>query len=159
MKRLVTIIYLSFMAVSISFCNHFSSVNNETASYRSATDTELAEFISKIKAVDNHAHPNTIEADDKGSDALPLDGLGVIELPARLRPESPDWIAALKAMYGFSGTVLNEKAMKEAEKAAKKEKEALEKKQKEAEKAAKKEREELEKKQKEAAKKNTAKGQ
>ena len=63
--------------------------------------------------MDNHAHPNTIDPDDKGSDALPLDGLGTIELPARVRPESKTWIDAGKALYGFTGTELNEKAMKD----------------------------------------------
>src|SRR5204863_7904660 len=80
---------------------------------QSAPDTELAEFINKIKAVDNHAHPNTIDPDDKGSDALPLDGLGAIELPARVRPESKTWLDASKALYGFTSDELNKKAMKD----------------------------------------------
>src|SRR6267378_2622501 len=111
MKKLVTIISFACMTTSMQSCNHSRSANEETISNQSTTDTELAEFISKIKAVDNHAHPNTINPDDKGSDALPLDGLGAIELPARLRPESPDWIAALKALYGFTGTNLNDSSI------------------------------------------------
>ena len=84
----------------------------EKNSYQSANDTALAEFINKIKAVDNHAHANTIDPDDKGSDALPLDGLGNIQLPARVRPESQTWIDAATALYGFTDTVLNEKSIK-----------------------------------------------
>ena len=96
----------------MSSCNHSSPASKETTSYQSASDTELAEFISKIKAVDNHVHPNTIDPNDKSSDALPLDGLGAIELPVRVRPESQTWIDASKALYRFTGTELNEKTMK-----------------------------------------------
>ena len=112
MKMLVTIISFAFMTIYMSSCNLSPSANKETTSYQSASDTELAEFINKIKAVDNHAHPNTIDPDDKGSDALPLDGLGAIELPARVRPESKTWLDASLALYGFKGAELNEKAMK-----------------------------------------------
>jgi uncharacterized protein len=112
MKIIVTFIFFAFMAIYMSSCNQSPSVNNEPTSYQSATDTGLSEFIGKIKAVDNHAHPNTIDQDDKGSDALPLDELGNIELPARVRPESQIWLEAGKALYGFTGTELNEKSMK-----------------------------------------------
>ena len=112
MKKLVKIISYACLTVYISSCNQSPSANEETISDYSATDTDLAEFISKIKAVDNHAHPTTINPDDKGFDALPLDGLGNIELPARVRPESQEWLAACKGVYGFTGTELNEKAMK-----------------------------------------------
>ncbi|MFI5153108.1 MAG: amidohydrolase family protein [Chitinophagales bacterium] len=71
------------------------------------------EFIGGIKAVDNHAHPNSIDPADKGSDALPLDGLGNIELPARVRPESPIWLDAARAVYGFSAALLVEKTRKD----------------------------------------------
>src|ERR1700730_1478766 len=118
MKIIVTFIFFAFMAIYMSSCNHSPSVNNEPTSYQSATDTGLYEFISKIKAVDNHAHPNTIDQDDKGSDALPLDGLGNIELPARVRPESQIWLEAGKALYGFTGTDLDEKTMKDLMNAA-----------------------------------------
>ena len=106
MKKLFTIISFFFVATYVSSCNQAGSANKD------ANDKELTEFINKIKAVDNHAHPNTIEAEDKNSDALPLDGLGNIELPARVRPESPDWLASYKAVYGFKGAELNEKEMK-----------------------------------------------
>ena len=111
MKVLFTIISFVCITLYITSCNQPLSAN-DTATSQSATDTELAEFISRIKAVDNHAHPNTIDSDDKGSDALPLDGLGAIGLPARVRPESKTWLDAGKALYGFTGTELNEKAMK-----------------------------------------------
>lgn len=113
MKKLVTIISVEVMAICMLSCHHPSSDSKQTTSYQLLADTELAEFISSIKAVDNHAHPNTTIPDDKGSDALPLDGLGAIELPARVRPESQAWIDASHALYGFKGAVLDEKAMKD----------------------------------------------
>ena len=114
MKIPIAIISIAFLIVCMSSsCNQPGSANEETSSFQSTTDTSLAAFISQIKAVDNHAHANTIDADDKGSDALPLDGLGNIELPARVRPESQTWVDAAKALYGFTGNELNEKAMKD----------------------------------------------
>ena len=98
MKKLITIISFACITVYMQSCNLSPSPNKETTSNQSATDTELAEFISKIKAVDNHAHPTTINPDDKGFDALPLDALFPFELPARVRPESQSWHAASKAV-------------------------------------------------------------
>ena len=79
MKKLITIIAFA----CILSCNQSGTTNTKTTSSQSEVDTELAAYINHIKAVDNHAHPNTIDPNDKGSDALPLDGLGAIELPAR----------------------------------------------------------------------------
>src|ERR1041385_4271419 len=104
MKKLFSIVSVFFMMIYLSSCDQTGSANSSNDQSK-----ELAEFINNIKAVDNHAHPNTIEPGDKGSDALPLDGLGDIELPARLHPESSDWLAAYKAVYGFKGDSLNEK--------------------------------------------------
>src|SRR5258706_15463482 len=112
MKMPVTIISFAFMIIYMSSCRHSPSANKETTSYQSSSETELSDFTNKIKAVDNHAHPNTIDPNDKGSDALPLDGLGAIELPVRVRPESQTWLDAGKALYGFTDTALNEKTMK-----------------------------------------------
>ena len=113
MKKLVIIISFASITVYISSCNQSGSINKDITSSQSATDTELAEFISKIKAVDNHSHANTIDPNDKGFDALPLDAIFPFELPARVRPGSQQWLAAAKAVYGFTGDELNEKAMKD----------------------------------------------
>jgi len=112
MKKIVTIISLACITLYTQSCNNPTATNKETTSNQSTINTQLEEYISKIKAVDNHAHPNTIDPNDKGSDALPLDGLGAIELPARVRPESQIWIDASHALYGFTGTTLNETTMK-----------------------------------------------
>src|SRR5258706_11352941 len=97
---------ITFSFACISFymlsCNHAPTANDETITDYPATDKELTEFIQTIKAVDNHTHANSIDPNDKDYDALPLDGLGNIELPARVRPGSPNWMAAAKAVYGIS---------------------------------------------------------
>lgn len=112
MKMRVAIIPLALIAIYTSSCNHAPAAGKEKIVSPPAPDTALADYISKIRAVDNHAHPNTIDANNKGSDALPLDGLGNIELPARLRPASNTWLSAGKALFGFKDTVLNERGMK-----------------------------------------------
>lgn len=109
MKKLPAILSIAFITVYMSSCNQ----TNQQANSPSATDTELAEYISKIKAVDDHSHANTIDPNDKDFDALPLDAIVPFELPARVRPESPQWLAAANAVYGFTATELNEKAIKE----------------------------------------------
>ena len=64
-------------------------------------DAELASFIAKIKAVDNHTHVNTTVPNDSESDQLPLELISPFELPARIRPDSPIWVAAYKSIYGY----------------------------------------------------------
>jgi predicted TIM-barrel fold metal-dependent hydrolase len=112
MKKIVAIISFCFLSVYMLSCDLSRSGGKDSTSRLSATDPDLAAFINGIKAVDNHAHPNTIEPGDKGADALPLDGLGAIELPARVRPGSQTWLDASKALFGFAGTVLNENELK-----------------------------------------------
>jgi uncharacterized protein len=63
-------------------------------------DPALTAFIAKIRAVDNHSHANSVAPADSDADALPLDGIP-FELPAPLRAENPDWIAAYKALYRY----------------------------------------------------------
>ena len=45
-----------------------------TTSRESPVDPALDTFISKIRAVDNHTHVNTISPDDSEYDALPWSG-------------------------------------------------------------------------------------
>ncbi|HLX91948.1 MAG TPA: amidohydrolase family protein [Puia sp.] len=113
MKPFHTIVLIAIIAILIGSCNQDNSVAQENKSSQSRNNPELAEFINGVKAVDNHAHANTIDSSDKGSDALPLDGLGSIQLPARVRPESQTWVNAAKALYGFDGTLLNDSALHE----------------------------------------------
>lgn len=64
----------------------------------SGADPDIAPFIDKIRAVDNHTHVNSITPGDTDADALPLDGVAPFEIPATLRPEHPNWAAARAAM-------------------------------------------------------------
>ncbi|MEO8336376.1 MAG: amidohydrolase family protein [bacterium] len=68
---------------------------------QSPVDSSLAAYIAKIRAVDNHTHANSLAPVDSESDALPLDGLTAFPLPERLRSDSPVWIAAYRALYGY----------------------------------------------------------
>jgi hypothetical protein len=113
MRKLFATISIACITTYMSSCNQSHIANEGSASHQSTTDTELSEFINAIKAVDNHNHVNSIAPNDKDYDALPLEGLGNIELPTRVRPESQQWIAAAKAVYGFRATELNEKVMKD----------------------------------------------
>lgn len=76
-------------------------------------DPELAAYIAKIKAVDNHTHVNSVAAQDADSDALPLDKIFPFELPARVRPDSPMWVGAFKAIYNYGGDEISEQKMPE----------------------------------------------
>jgi len=64
-----------------------------------AGDPALSAFIASIRTVDNHTHANSTRPGDADYDALPVDGLGAFELPAMLKPDHPQWIAAKKAVY------------------------------------------------------------
>jgi predicted TIM-barrel fold metal-dependent hydrolase len=62
-------------------------------------DPELAAYIDTIRAVDDHTHVNSTVAGDRDYDALPIEVLVPLDLPARLRPDHPDWVAAYRALY------------------------------------------------------------
>jgi len=72
------------------------------------TDPEITAYIATIRAVDNHTHVNSIAPSDADSDALPIDGLPPFSLPARFRPENPDWLAAYRALYDYPYVDLSE---------------------------------------------------
>lgn len=76
-------------------------------------DSALAAFIANIRAVDNHSHVNSVVSADSDSDALPLDGLAPSPPPIRLRPDNPVWIAAYKALYGYTYNDLDASHMAE----------------------------------------------
>src|SRR6266545_85433 len=72
---------------------------------QTTVDRELAAAISKIRAIDNHAHPlryvATGEKSDEEFDALPLDAIGPIPLPVRLNPGNAEFIKAWRELYGY----------------------------------------------------------
>lgn len=72
------------------------------AAAQTPIDSSLAAFIAGIRAVDNHAHPNSVAPADSEYDALPLEGIPATPWPFRLRPENPEWLAAYRALYGYA---------------------------------------------------------
>lgn len=81
-----------------------------TTSAQSGADPEITAFIGKIRAVDNHSHANSVAPGDSDADALPLDGIP-FEVPAQLRPDNPDWLAAYKALYQYPHADLSDAHM------------------------------------------------
>src|SRR5262245_21564914 len=73
-----------------------------------AIDPQLASTIAAIRAVDHHTHVNSTAANDTDFDALPIDGLPPFDLPSRARPDNPEWIAALKSLYGYPHNDMSE---------------------------------------------------
>jgi predicted TIM-barrel fold metal-dependent hydrolase len=69
-------------------------------------DADLLNEISKIKAIDNHAHPLKYvaagEKPDDEFDALPLDAIVPFRLPVRLNPSNTEFIRAWHDLYGYS---------------------------------------------------------
>src|ERR1041384_1994877 len=63
-----------------------------------ATDPRLLDEISKIRAIDNHAHPLRVGGEGENPedeyDALPLEGLEPFSLPPRLSATNLEYLAA-----------------------------------------------------------------
>lgn len=77
-------------------------------------DSSLAAYIAAIRAVDNHAHVNSVVPVDSEYDALPLDGLSPFAVPDRLRGgAAPIWLAAYRALYGYTYDDLSDAHMNE----------------------------------------------
>jgi predicted TIM-barrel fold metal-dependent hydrolase len=92
---------LAFCATVAATCAPPPSREATAPAEAPAADPALVTFIANIRAVDNHSHPNSTAPGDPDADALPLDGLGAFEMPAPLRPEHPNWIAAYRALYRY----------------------------------------------------------
>src|SRR5437762_7203233 len=69
-------------------------------------DRDLLDEISKIKAIDNHAHPLKYvaagEKPDDEYDALPLEAIEAFPLPLRLSPTNPEFIRAWHDLYSYA---------------------------------------------------------
>src|SRR6266852_4803916 len=69
-------------------------------------DADLVSEVSKIKAIDNHAHPLKYVAEgekpDDEYDALPLEAIEAFPLPLRLSPTNPEFIRAWHDLYGYA---------------------------------------------------------
>lgn len=72
---------------------------------QTVADRDLLAEISKIKAIDNHAHPLKYvgegEKPDDEFDALPLDVIEAFPLPVRLSPTNTEFIQAWRDLYGY----------------------------------------------------------
>src|SRR5438132_2690006 len=79
---------------------------------QTVADPSLLAEISKIKAIDNHAHPLKYVAEgdqpDDEFDALPLDAIELFPLPVRLSPTNPEFIGAWREMFGYSYNDMSE---------------------------------------------------
>ena len=76
----------------------------------------LAE-VTKIKAIDNHAHPVRSavdgEAVDDDYDALRLETFDPFPLPVRMRPTNPEYVGIWKAMFNYQYSDMSEPHIKE----------------------------------------------
>ena len=70
-------------------------------------DSEIAAEISRIRAIDNHAHPVRVvpsgASPDREFDALPVDHMEPQSDPVGMRPGGPLLVAASQALYGAQG--------------------------------------------------------
>lgn len=84
---------------------------------QSGIDRDLFSEISKIKAIDNHAHPLKYvapgeKADDE-YDALPLEAIPPFPLPVRLMPTNLEFVRAWRDMYRYSHEDMSEAHVRE----------------------------------------------
>jgi hypothetical protein len=80
-------------------------------------DPDLLTEISKIKAIDNHAHPLKYvapgEKPDDEFDALPLDAIVAFPLPVRLSPTNLEFTRAWHDLYRYSHDDMSEGHVRE----------------------------------------------
>jgi uncharacterized protein len=84
---------------------------------QSGIDRDLLSEISKIKAIDNHAHPLKYvapgeKADDE-YDALPLEAIPPFPFPVRVVPTNPEFVRAWRDLYRYSHDDMSEAHMRE----------------------------------------------
>jgi hypothetical protein len=81
---------------------------------QTTADPALLAEINKIKAVDNHAHPQRVlrgtEKDDDSTDYFATEPM---DAPVRLRPDNPEHIAAWRALYGYKYSDASEAHLRE----------------------------------------------
>jgi predicted TIM-barrel fold metal-dependent hydrolase len=84
---------------------------------QTAADPQILAEISKIKAIDNHAHPLRYVAEgekpDDEYDALPLEGLEPFGLPPRLSPTNTEFIGAWRGLFAYRYNDMSDPHLKE----------------------------------------------
>jgi len=109
MRKLIVILALliSFSSVPIS--------TNVCA--QSGIDRDLLSEISRIQAIDNHAHPLKYvapgEKPDDEYDALPLEAIPLFPLPVRLMPTNLEFTRAWHDLYKYSHDDMSEAHVRE----------------------------------------------
>ena len=95
----------------------FALQQPEAAQTQTTADAQLVAEISKIKAIDNHAHPLRYVAEgdkpDDEYDALPLEGLEPFGLPPRITPANPEFIGAWRDLFNYPHLDMSEAHVKE----------------------------------------------
>src|SRR5258708_3428324 len=104
MVKLISVIAILFALCSLTIA-------------QSGVDRELLTEISKIKAIDNHAHPLKYvaqgeKADDE-YDALPLEAIVPFPLPVRLSPNNLEFVRAWRELYRYSHDDMSAAHMRE----------------------------------------------
>ena len=84
---------------------------------QTGVDRDLLAEISKIKAIDNHAHPLKYvapgEKPDDEFDALPLDAIVPFPLPVRLSPTNLEFVRAWHDLYRYAHDDMSKEHMRE----------------------------------------------
>src|SRR5438552_6801899 len=100
--------------VCLLLCVSFLACHTDA---QTIADPELVNEISKVKAIDNHAHPLKYVAEgekpDDELDALPLDNLELFPLPTRLKLDNPEFIGAWRDLYGYKHKDMSEAHVQE----------------------------------------------
>lgn len=71
------------------------------AAAQSPIDSALYAYIRGIRAIDNHAHPVSVDPADRDFDALPIDGFPPFSMPARLRGGNPELVSVWRDLYAY----------------------------------------------------------
>ena len=101
------------LASALGSCSRLPADDASATPAQPLADSDLAAFVAKIRAVDNHTHPNSLAPADTDADALPLDGLMPIELPVRFGLDNPEMLAAYRTMYQYPHADMSEAHLKE----------------------------------------------
>lgn len=81
-------------------------------------DSRLLAEINRIKAVDNHAHPERVlQSGEKDEDGMDYSAAEPFDIPVRLRPDNPEYVGAWRALYGYKYTDTSEFHLRELMKA------------------------------------------
>jgi hypothetical protein len=101
--------YLFLTAIFFALC--------PVAIAQTAVDRDLLAEISKIAAIDNHAHPLKYvapgEKPDDEFDALPLDAIVAFPLPVRLSPNNLEFVRAWRELYRYPHDDMSEAHVRE----------------------------------------------